>query len=85
MRRTYRTIRNNLFRYVLSNLYDFDPERDALPFAELEEIDQYMLRLTAALAADVRNWYDEFAFHRIYHRINYYCVTELSAFYFDVI
>jgi len=29
---TYRTIRNNLFRYVLSNLYDFDPERDTLPF-----------------------------------------------------
>jgi isoleucyl-tRNA synthetase len=82
---TYRTIRNNLFRYVLSNLYDFDPERDTLPFQELEAIDQYMLRLTAELAADVRRWYDEFAFHRIYHRVNYYCVTELSAFYFDVL
>jgi isoleucyl-tRNA synthetase len=82
---TYRTIRNNLFRFVLSNLYDFDPQNDALAFEELEDIDQYMLRLTATLAADVRRWYDEFAFHRIYHRINYYCVTELSAFYFDVI
>jgi isoleucyl-tRNA synthetase len=82
---TYRTIRNNLFRYVLSNLYDFDPQTDALSFEELEGIDQYMLRLTATLAVDVTRWYDEFAFHRIYHRINYYCVTELSAFYFDVI
>jgi isoleucyl-tRNA synthetase len=82
---TYRTIRNNLFRFVLSNLYDFDPQNDALAFDQLEDIDQYMLRLTATLAADVRRWYDEFAFHRIYHRINYYCVTELSAFYFDVI
>jgi isoleucyl-tRNA synthetase len=44
-----------------------------------------MLRLTATLAADVRRWFDEFAFHRIYHRVNYYCVTELSAFYFDVL
>jgi isoleucyl-tRNA synthetase len=44
-----------------------------------------MLRLTVTLAADVRRWYDEFAFHRIYHRINHYCVTELSAFYFDVL
>jgi isoleucyl-tRNA synthetase len=82
---TYRTIRNNLFRYVLSNLYDFDPQTDAVPFEKLEEIDQYMLRLTAALAADVTQWYDEFAFHRIYHRVNHYCVAELSAFYFDVI
>ncbi len=82
---TYRTIRNNLFRYVLSNLYDFDPQTDAVPFEKLEDIDQYMLRLTAALAADVTQWYDEFAFHRIYHRVNHYCVAELSAFYFDVI
>jgi isoleucyl-tRNA synthetase len=82
---TYRTIRNNLFRYVLSNLYDFDPQTDAVPFEELEDIDQYMLRLTATLATDVRRWYDEFAFHRIYHRVNHYCVAELSAFYFDVL
>ncbi|HZZ14532.1 MAG TPA: isoleucine--tRNA ligase, partial [Candidatus Sulfotelmatobacter sp.] len=82
---TYRTIRNNLFRYVLSNLYDFDPQADAVSFEKLEEIDQYMLRLTATLAADVTRWYDEFAFHRIYHRVNHYCVAELSAFYFDVI
>ena len=83
--KTYTTIRNNLFRYVLSNLYDFDPQTDVVSFGDLEEIDQYMLRLTAALADDVRRWYDEFAFHRIYHRVNYYCVTELSAFYFDVL
>jgi isoleucyl-tRNA synthetase len=82
---TYRTIRNNLFRYVLSNLYDFDPQVDAVPFDKLEGIDQYMLRLTATLAADVTQWYDEFAFHRIYHRVNHYCVAELSAFYFDVL
>jgi len=82
---TYRTIRNNLFRYVLSNLYDFDPQKDAVEFEKLESIDQHMLRVTAALSADVRRWYDEFAFHRIYHRVNYFCVTELSAFYFDVL
>jgi isoleucyl-tRNA synthetase len=44
-----------------------------------------MLRLTATLSADVQRWYEEFAFHRIYHRVNYFCVTELSAFYFDVL
>ncbi len=81
----YRTIRNSLFRYVLGNLYDFDPERDALPFDELAAIDQYMLRQTNALARDVIRWYEEFAFHRIYQRINHFCVVELSAFYFDVL
>ena len=81
----YRTIRNNLFRYVLSNLYDFDPEKNAVPFAQLQSIDQYMLRQTAALSADVQRWYDEFAFHKIYQRVLNFCAVELSAFYVDVV
>jgi isoleucyl-tRNA synthetase len=81
----YRTIRNKLFKNALGNLYDFDPRRDAVPFEKLEAIDQYMLRQTVAMTADVIRWYDEFAFHKIYHRINDFCVVELSAFYFDVL
>jgi isoleucyl-tRNA synthetase len=80
----YKKIRNT-FRYILSNLYDFDPSYDAVPFSKMEEIDQYMLRQTVAFAADVRNAYDEFAFHKIYHRVNHFCIVDLSAFYFDVL
>jgi len=80
----YRKIRNT-FRYVLSNLYDFDPQRDAVPFEKMEALDQYMLRQTAAFAADVTRWYDEFAFHKIYQRVINFCVVDLSAFYFDVL
>jgi isoleucyl-tRNA synthetase len=80
----YKKIRNT-FRYVLSNLYDFDPANDAVPFDRMEELDQYMLRETVAFAADVRKWYDEFAFHRIYQRVNHFCIVDLSAFYFDVL
>lgn len=80
----YKKIRNT-FRYILSNLYDFDPAKDAIPFDKIEEIDQYMLRQTCAFADDVRSGYDEFAFHRIYHRVNHFCIVDLSAFYFDVL
>jgi isoleucyl-tRNA synthetase len=80
----YKKIRNT-FRYVLSNLYDFDPVKDAVAFDKMEELDQYMLRETRAFAADVRNGYDEFAFHKIYHRVNHFCIVDLSAFYFDVL
>src|SRR5579864_6068169 len=81
----YRAIRNNLFKNALGNLYDFDPQGNAVPFEKLEALDQYMLRQTWALTRDVRKWYDEFAFHKIYHRVNHFCVVDLSAFYFDVI
>ena len=80
----YKKIRNT-FRYILSNLYDFDPVKDAVSFEEMEELDQYILRETGAFAADVRSGYDEFAFHKIYHRVNHFCIVDLSAFYFDVL
>jgi isoleucyl-tRNA synthetase len=80
----YRKIRNTL-KNVLGNLYDFQPERDTVPFENMEAIDQYMLRQTVTLAADVTRWYEDFAFHKIYHRVNHFCVVDLSAFYFDVL
>ena len=80
----YKKIRNT-FRYILSNLYDFDPVTDAVPFEKMEELDQYILRQALSFAADVRSGYDEFAFHRIYHRVNHFCIVDLSAFYFDVL
>jgi isoleucyl-tRNA synthetase len=80
----YRKIRNT-FRYILGNLGDFDPQADAVHFENMEPLDQYMLRQTLAFAADVRNFYDEFAFHRIYQRVNHFCIVDLSAFYFDVL
>jgi isoleucyl-tRNA synthetase len=80
----YRDIRNT-FRYILGNLDGFDPEKDAVPFAQFQPLDQYMLRQMVEVSADVRRWYKEFAFHKIYHRINNFCGVELSAFYFDVL
>ena len=81
----YRTIRNNLFKNSLGNLFDFDPSRDSVAFEKLQALDQYMLRQAAAVASDVTRWYDEFAFHKIYQRVLNFCSVELSAFYFDVI
>jgi isoleucyl-tRNA synthetase len=80
----YKKIRNT-FRYILSNLAGFDPERDAVPIDQMEALDRYMLRQTCLVASDVRKWYDEFAFHKIYHRVNHFCIVDLSAFYFDVL
>jgi isoleucyl-tRNA synthetase len=80
----YRDIRNT-FRFILGNLSGFDPATDAVDFADLQPLDQYMLRQTVALAADVQRSYEEFAFHKIYHRINNFCGVELSAFYLDIL
>jgi isoleucyl-tRNA synthetase len=81
---TYRKVRNTL-RFALGNLFDFDPERDALPDAQLWELDRWMLARTGELVAQCRAWYDSFDFHRIFHAIHDFCIVELSAFYFDIL
>ena len=80
----YKKIRNT-FRYILGNLYDFNPQTDAVPFDQMEALDQYMLRQTWWMSFDLQKWYGEFAFHKIYHRINHFCIVLLSAFYFDIL
>jgi isoleucyl-tRNA synthetase len=80
----YRKIRNT-FRYVLGNLGDFNPETDAVPLEGMEGLDRYMLQQALAFANEVKASYEEFAFHKIYHRLNHFCIVDLSAFYFDVL
>jgi isoleucyl-tRNA synthetase len=80
----YRKIRNT-FRFALGNLFDFEPERDALSGDRMEAIDRWMLERTAELVEKCRVWYAAYEFHRAYHAIHDYCVVELSAFYFDVL
>src|SRR5437667_4823298 len=75
----------NTFKNMLGNLYDFDPKQHAMEFAGLEPLDRYALIVTADLTKQLRQWYEEFAFHKIYQRLNQFCVVELSAFYFDVL
>jgi isoleucyl-tRNA synthetase len=81
---SYRKIRNT-FRYILSNLDGFDPERDVVPFAEMHPLDQYILLRAAEVTRDVREHYDSFTFHRLYQRLKDFCIVDLSAIYFDVL
>jgi len=80
----YRKLRNT-FKYILGNLYGFDPSKNAVRFDQLEPLDQYMVRQLAELSGQVVTWYEEFAFHKVYQRITQFCVVDLSAVYFDVL
>jgi isoleucyl-tRNA synthetase len=80
----YRKLRNT-FRFALGNLADFDPARDSVPDAEMEELDRWMLSRTAELVEQCRKWYEGFEFHRVFHALHDFAVVDLSAFYFDVL
>ena len=79
----YRKIRNTC-RYLLANLYDFDPVADRVPLAELEEVDRYALARYGEVAREVLQAYDAYDFPGIFQRLNQLTNVDLSAFYADV-
>ena len=79
----YRRIRNT-FRFLLSNLADYDPA-DAVAWADMPELDRFALVQLADLTERVTASYDDWKFHQVFHAVHGYCVTELSSFYLDVL
>ena len=80
----YRKLRNT-FRYLLGNLSDFDPARDAVPAEELPEIDQWILLRAEDLVTRCLGSYESLEFHRVYHSVYAFATVDLSSIYFDVL
>ncbi len=80
----YRVIRNAL-RYQLSNLYDFDPAKDAVPFDQMTPLDRWVLDAFSELEKEVVAAYEAYEFHVVYQRVSQFVAVELSAVYHDVV
>jgi isoleucyl-tRNA synthetase len=81
---TYRVLRNAL-RYQLSNLYDFDPARHAVPAERLTGLDRWILGEFSQLEQEVIAAYDRFEFHVVYQKVSQFVAVELSAIYHDTV
>jgi isoleucyl-tRNA synthetase len=81
---TYRRIRNTL-KFLLANVSDFDPAKDAVPQAQMLEIDRYALSRAAELQADILAHYEAYEFHPVVAKLQVYCSEDLGAFYLDVL
>ena len=79
----YRKVRNTA-RYLLGNLHDFDPSRDAVPLADLPLLDRWMLQRTAKVLGDVSGDFERFEFYRFFQTLQNFCVVDLSNVYLDI-
>ena len=83
---SYRKIRNTC-RYLLGNLYDYDPSDPShhIEVGELPELDRWALMRLNKLIRTVRQGYDEFDFRQIVHELDYFCSVDMSATYLDML
>ena len=79
----YRKIRNTA-RFLLGNLHDFDPAKDAVAYEELPELDQYMLHRMTEVFAEVKTAFESYQFFQFFQTVQNFCVVDLSNFYLDI-
>lgn len=80
----YRKIRNTA-RYILGNLNGFNPDENMVSLDELMPIDKWALAKLNILIDKVKEAYDKYEFHIVYHAIHNFCVVDMSNFYLDVL
>jgi isoleucyl-tRNA synthetase len=80
----YRKMRNTL-RFLLSNLYDFNPATDSVPADALLDIDRWALVKFAELSERVTGAYERYEFHAIYQGLHNFCGITISSLYMDVL
>jgi isoleucyl-tRNA synthetase len=80
----YRRLRNTA-RYLLSNLSDFDPAVDCLPFDEMLPLDRWAIEKTQQVQQEVLDDYSSYQFLHVHQKIHHFCSVDMGSFYLDVI
>ncbi len=80
----YRKIRNT-FRYMLGNLYNFDPVADRVAYKDMLELDRWALMRAEEVKEKVTEAYEAYEFHLLYHSIHNFCTIDMSSFYLDIL
>ena len=80
----YRKIRNTV-RYLLGNLYEFNPSKHPIPYANLQALDQWALGRLCEVMRSVKGYYDRYEFAKVYKCLYAFCNEDLSSFYLDIL
>ena len=82
VKESYRKIRNT-YRFILGNLFDFNPETDQVSYQDMLPYDQYMMIKLNEFIKEIKNAYETFNYQDIYKTVNNFVTFTLSNFYLD--
>ena len=80
----YRRIRNTA-RFLLSNLFDFDPVKHSVKESDLVALDKWAIKRTQELQQQIISDYAAYNFHNIYQNLHNFCTVDMGSFYLDII
>ncbi len=75
----------NTSRFLLGNLYDFDPITDYVFYKDLKAIDKFALHKLNNLITNVTKAFDTYEFYKYFQHLQNFATTDLSSFYLDIV
>lgn len=75
----------NTVRFLLGNLYDFNPEQDYVQYNELKNLDKFALHKLNQLVKQVTESFENYEFYKYFQHLQNFAAVDLSAFYLDIV
>ena len=75
----------NTARFLLGNLFDFDPKTDYVKYEDLKSIDKFALSKLNKLIRNVDGAFEAYEFYKYFQYLQNFATVDLSSFYLDII
>ena len=75
----------NTARFLIGNLFDFDPSVDYVKYEDLKNIDKFALHKLNKLIADVTEAFENYEFYKYFQCLQNFAAVDLSSFYLDIV
>ena len=75
----------NTARFLLGNLYDFNPEEDYVQYEDLQPLDKFALHKLNEFIANVTEAFEAYEFYKYFQSLQNFAAVDLSSFYLDIV
>ena len=75
----------NTARFLVGNLFDFDPAVDYVEYKDLKELDKFALHKLNHLIAEVTEAFENYEFYKYFQHLQNFAAVDLSSFYLDIV
>ena len=75
----------NTARFLLGNIFDFDPAKDYVKYEDLKPIDKFALHKLNKVVEEVTIAFDNYEFYKYFQCLQNFAAVDLSSFYLDIV
>ena len=75
----------NTARFLLGNMYDFNPEVDYVKYEDLKPIDKFALHKLNKVIAEITEAFENYEFYKYFQCLQNFAAVDLSSFYLDIV